>query len=1121
MSEARLPTIYDNIDEKLLPDLNAALGLATHADFCVGYFNLRGWRRLDQQFGDWRGGPGEQCRLLVGMHPRPRDEIRAAFATGGTDGLDNTTALRLKRRLAEEFHEQLTLGVPTDDDERGLRRLLAQLRDGRLVVRLFLRFPLHAKLYLAFRPDPINPVMGFMGSSNLTFAGLLGQGELNIDVLDKDATAKLASWFEERWTDRWCLNITEELIEVIEQSWARETPPPPHHIYLKMAYHLSQEAREGLAEFRIPRTFGKMLFGFQEQAVRIAARHLSRRGGVILGDVVGLGKTLMATALVKTFEELEDLETLILCPKNLENMWQGYRDRYGLRGTVMSTSRAIAELPDLRRFRMVIVDESHNLRNRESKLWKAIRDYIERNDSRCVLLSATPYNKAYADLAGQLGLFIDADADLGLRPEQLVKAMDGEMGFSAVHTVPVRSLAAFERSPYADDWRDLMSRYLVRRTRSFIMAHHAKDDPETGRKYLEYAGGGKAYFPKRIPRSAIFNVDESDATDAYARLYASPVVDAINQLKLPRYGLGNYAGSGAKTPPTAREAAVLGDLSRAGKRLMGFCRTNLFKRLESSGHAFLLSLERHVLRNGVFIHALENNLELPIGAADMAMLDTRRTDEDERLIDPQSEVEDEAEVSYNQAAADAYVQLRAKAGGRTRWVRADLFSGKALLRDLRADNLLLDGILESAGGWRTSEDRKLGALLTLLSGKHSADKVLVFTQFADTARYLGEALTAAGVDRAAVAVGGSGDPAELAWRFSPLSNDKVGFAAQRGELRVLVATDVLSEGQNLQDAHVVINYDLPWAIIRLIQRVGRVDRIGQTSEEIYAYSFLPKEGLDRIISLRSRLTDRLKENAEVVGTDELFFEDEAPTDLLHDLYTERAGALDDDDSAGEVDLASYCHQIWAEASSADRKAVEALPDVVYSAKAVSQGPAGALVFVRTADGSSALSRLDAEGGIFTESPLAILKAAECPPSEPALPRADNHHGLVRRALEAAEREAATGGRLGSPRSVARRAYERLKRHIGTLRTQPNDLLAPSASELEALERVTGDMFQHQLRQSARDTLGAAFRDGRSDAEFAALALTLRDEDRLCIHVEEDEPTATGPHIVCSLGLIAG
>ena len=137
---------------------------------------------------------------------------------------------------------------------------------------------------------------------------------------------KLCQWFQDRWDDRWCLDITKDLIAILEESWAREELPPPHLIYLKLAYHLSREARAGLAEFRLPSTLRGKLFGFQEAAVRIAARHLQRRGGVMLGDVVGLGKTLMATALVKVFEELQDLEALILCPKNVEPMWRGYQE---------------------------------------------------------------------------------------------------------------------------------------------------------------------------------------------------------------------------------------------------------------------------------------------------------------------------------------------------------------------------------------------------------------------------------------------------------------------------------------------------------------------------------------------------------------------------------------------------------------------------------------------------------------------------------------------------------------------------------------------------------------------------------------------------------------------------
>src|SRR4029079_6459771 len=136
------------------------------------------------------------------------------------------------------------------------------------------------------------------------------------------------------------------------------------------------------------------------------------------------------------------------------------------------------------------------------------------------------------------------------------------------------------------------------------------------------------------------------------------------------------------------------------------------------------------------------------------------------------------------------------------------------------------------------------------------------------------------------------------------------------ELRVLIATDVLSEGQNLQDCSVVVNYDLPWAIIRLIQRAGRVDRIGQEADTIRAYSFLPADGVERIIRLRQRVRARLKENQEVVGSDEAFFEDDEADNPIRDLYSEKAGILDGDDE-GEVDLASYAYQIWKNAIDAD------------------------------------------------------------------------------------------------------------------------------------------------------------------------------------------------------------
>jgi len=150
-------------------------------------------------------------------------------------------------------------------------------------------------------------------------------------------------------------------------------------------------------------------------------------------------------------------------------------------------------------------------------------------------------------------------------------------------------------------------------------------------------------------------------------------------------------------------------------------------------------------------------------------------------------------------------------------------------------------------------------------------KVLIFTQFADTVDYLTREMKGLGVAKLEGVTGDNENPTDFAYRFSPESSKKREQIKAEDELRVLIATDVLSEGQNLQDCAVVVNYDLPWAIIRLIQRAGRVDRIGQKCDKIYCHSFLPADGVERIIQLRRRVRQRLRENAEVVGSDEAFF----------------------------------------------------------------------------------------------------------------------------------------------------------------------------------------------------------------------------------------------------------
>jgi len=1120
-------SIYDNIEQSILPELQHYLKEAYRADFCVGYFNLRGWRQIDAEIEQFKGGAGQACRLLVGMYRLPKEELQQALAIAGRpERMDQGQAIRLQNFMAQEFRQQLTYGAPTAADEEGLQRMRSQLLARKLQVKLFLRYPLHAKLYLIYRQDRAAPVIGYVGSSNLTLSGLKSQGELNVEVTDKDDTSKLAQWFEERWDDRFCWDITEQLAEIIDESWAGRSLKP-YFVYLKMAYHLSQEARDGLSQYHVPASFG--LLPFQEQAVRLALQHINKRHGVVIGDVVGLGKTLVGTAIAHRCEEDHGTSTLIICPKNLEKMWQGYIDRYGLRGKIIPYSRVIQKLPDVQaRFRLVLIDESHNLRNKQGKRYQAIKDYIEQSGSRCILLTATPYNKTYLDLSAQLQLFLRPEADLGIKPEAYIRSLGGEMQFRRKHSAsPVRSLLAFEQSPEPEDWQQLMSRYMVRRTRSFIKNTYAKQDGE--RYYLEFADGQRSYLPIRQPRTVRFMMDDPQR-DPYARLYDDRVVDVINTLNLPRYGLGLYIAPQPSPKANEEEKQLLDNLSHAGKRLMGFCRTNLFKRLESSGVAFLQSLERHILRNYVYLHAIAHDLPLPIGTQNAAWLDEIDEDEDSLLSQDGESATDVAEAvdeadcdpqqNFVQRAEAIYHLYQEQYPRRFKWIRASLFCPE-LQQNLQQDATALIGILQRVGNWQPLQDGKLTALVDLLQRQHPTDKVLIFTQFADTARYLATELRAQGITQVGLATGQSTDPTALAWQFSPISNEKNIPDAE--QLRVLVATDVLSEGQNLQDCAVILNYDLPWAIIRLIQRAGRVDRIGQGADEILCYSFLPADGVERLINLRGRLRDRLKENQEVVGTDEAFFEDEQGREVLLNLYNERSGVLDEVDE-GEVDLTSEALQIWQsaiEANPALKGKIEKLPDVVYSTREhepTEIDPEGVLLYLRTDSGTDALAWVDRDGNSVTQSQMRILRMARCSIDTPPLPRHPQHHELVSRGAELiAEQTKTVAGTLGNRRSAAARTYDRLMAHAQSVR-ETTPLLA-QGTDWETLERAIAEIHQYPLRQNAIAHLNRELKAGITNEQLAALVIVLRKNDALCVINPEEEQKGT--QIVCSMGLFTG
>lgn len=1116
--------IYDNIETKFTEGLQ---GIITNlgvrrVDFCVGYFNLRGWNivvdQIDSLEGDYVYENDKRvfrkCRLLIGMQ-RPAEElIRQLYSQTLPPDANYVSSCKLE--IARDFKRQLQLGLPTKQDEITLRRLSAQMKEGKVCVKLYLKEPLHAKLYLAHRPDDnFNKIQAIMGSSNLTYAGLTKQGELNAEFGDSDSAEKLAHWFDDRWEDKFCLDITKELIEIIDNSWAGEQDIPPYYIYLKTAYHLSEEARSGIKEFTIPPEFKNSLFEFQQTAVKIAARHLNneKRGGAMIGDVVGLGKTITACAIAKMYENTFGSNTLIICPANLQDMWAKYRKEYDLKADIMSMAKPI-DVDNARYYRLIIVDESHNLRNSQGARYRNIKDLISKQDCKVLLLTATPYNKDYRDLSSQLRLFVEDDADLGIRPEAYIRQLGGERKFAEKHEDFIRSIKAFERSECQEDWQELMKLFLVRRTRTFIKENYAKKDPTNGRRYLEFKDGHKSYFPDRIPKAIKFKTVDGDQ---YSRLYSDEMLELMGDLKLPRYGLIHYLDEKKTTEATQFEKVLIENLSRAGERMMGFCRSTFFKRIDSSGYSFLLTLFRHILRNAVFIYAIDNKLKLPVGDentfpenfiddADINDLLTMGEDVEEVQMQVPTDMDD-----YMRLAVKYYEGLANK--NNVQWIDSKYFK-RTLKQQLKKDCEQLIGMINLCGEWNPSTDQKLNELETLLNTTHRNEKVIVFTQYSDTANYIHHQLRLRGMKHIDKATGGSKNQTTLVERFSPISN-KADIAAD-DELRVLIATDVLSEGQNLQDAHVIVNYDLPWAIIRLIQRAGRVDRIDQSSEQIFCYSFFPADKVEEIIRLRTRLNARINQNADIVGSDEIFFEGNEQN--LRDMYNEKSGSLDDDEDDADVDLGSQAFQIWKNATDANpnlKSIIPSLSNIVYSTKkANSASEDGVITYARTYNDFDVLTWLNSRGEIVSQSQRRILQAMACTIDEPALPAQDNHLELVDKAVNGIKNENTNvGGILGSRFSTKRKIYDLLSHYC----EQPLSIFNTQEKK-DVLKFAIDQIYNYPLMESSKFIIGRMMRTATSHDDIVDTVIEMYEKGNLC-RVDEDRTKHKDPTIICSMGLM--
>jgi superfamily II DNA or RNA helicase len=1077
--------IFDNIDQELAPHLVATFNGSERMDAAVGYFNLRGWSLFGDVIEAKPSTDQPVMRVLVGMTlTDPHDQVQA-FLQAALEGRDQDADDEIDREVARarlqqalnKFRTQLMRGIPNAQDLASLRLLQRHLTEDRVKIKLFTRRPMHGKTYLCHKQDINNPIVGFVGSSNLTMAGLRHNYELNVDVLDFDGANKLDLWFEARWNDNFTIDITADLIELIEESWAAEQPRSPYEVYLKVCYHLSRDVREGLIEYSLPPAMREQLLEYQVSAVQTLARRVVTRGGTMLGDVVGLGKTITAVAVALMLREEHGHSTLVICPKNLVKMWQGYLDAYDVPGRVVPYSLAMRDLPEMRRYQFVIVDESHTMRSDTRQDYRAIYDYIRENNSKVLLLTATPYNIRFRDVANQLGLYIDDDDDLGLQP---VAALSKDPRLADRVDGKTNTMLAFRKSEEPDDWKRLMTDHLVRRTRSFIKNNYSMID-DGGREYLVFADGTRFFFPERTARPIEHSFGD---TDPAAIMASDATLNVIDGLSLPRYNLADYLARGVERD--ARELQVIERLEKGSGHLIGFVRTGLYKRLSSCGHSFILSLNRHLARNEMYLYAIENDLELPVGTVLDPMLTTTESDFD----------------ADEEGGAD-YQALRQRNPGHISWVRPSLFT-PALAADLRRDITAIKGLLAAFGDWTSEDDSKIDRLIDLLKGDHGDDKVLIFTEYKDTADYVAAALAERGITDVGLATGETSDPTTVARRFSPRSNtlpgQQIGLPID-DELRVLVATDVLSEGQNLQDAHIVVNYDLPWAIIRLIQRAGRIDRVGQQAPEVFVYSFF-HENVENVLSLRQRIRDRLHRNAEVFGSDERFFGTADETQAIEDLYN---GKLEDDDLESEVDASSLAYEIWSKAEAGDpdlaAKVIQ-LPDMVFSTRAATPGEDtdGVACYVRTHGGMDGYGYAQPTEHLRLLTGHEALRLFACDPDTPALQRREDHFDLTAKLAQGPlSKPASIEGRL---RGVRKRVWDRLN---GTFTSMNTDV----ADALDAL-------FRRPLTREAEQRLRTGLASRSDDEGLADLVTLLHRDGRLVI----PDSSGTDPiHIVCTMGVV--
>ncbi|HWW15177.1 MAG TPA: helicase-related protein [Candidatus Dormibacteraeota bacterium] len=980
-----MPThdIIDNRAEKLVDHINRILNSTDSARFAVGYFFLSGLESIGKSLAHVK-----ELRLLIGNTTNRETLEQLAEGYRRLDLVSDkaeeqaypkrTDIKRMAEETANNIRSTVELMDQSDDAEALLKILVRLIEERRLKVRVYTKGRFHAKAYIFDYADMFDGLgnkverhengIAIIGSSNLTLSGVSHNTELNVVVQGNNNHAELGHWFDELWEES--QDFDEALMREMQKSWA-VAPVTPYDIYMKTLYALVKDRLEDEDDRDIlwDDDITRKLADFQKVAVRQAVQITRDFGGAFVADVVGLGKSYIGAAIVKHFERTDHARPLIICPAPLVEMWEQYNDAYQLNARVLSTGylyegdngqrNILLEDAKYRDRDFVLVDESHNFRYSDTQRYKILQAFLSTGGRKACFLTATPRNKSAWDVYYQIKLFHQDDkTDLPVDPADL------KQYFKLIES-------GGKRLP------DLLAHILIRRTRNHILRWYGYDSvthqPVNPSRFREYMDGDKRayvlvagkhqFFPRRELDTIEYSIE-----DTYKGLYQElrgylgkphkTTTDPLPpELTYARYGLWRYVKiAKQKHEPYA-------SLHRAGANLRGLIRVLLFKRFESSVFAFQETVRRLLKIHNTFLQALDGGF-VPAG-------------EDAQTLLYGSDHDDEV---------DLVEQLRSV----STTYSADDFDLKTLRSHIAHDIRILDRVLSLVEPIKPEQDAKLQTLIKRLNQEPlKSGKRLIFTQYADTARYLFDNLKPhVKQDELEVIFSGDKSKAKVVGRFAPKANPEYKFPPGEKELSTVVATDVLSEGLNLQDCNKIINYDLHWNPVRLIQRFGRIDRIGSDFDKVYGFNFLPETGLDRNLGLRQKLHNRVQEIHDTIGEDSTILDstERLNEEAMYAIYEKQGKNLslfEEDEEDSFVDL-NEAEEILRQLRKERPEEYERIANMRDGIRATMASPLrkGLYVFCQ-ADRYQQLFLLNQKGEVVSRDIPKVLGAIKCGPETPA------------------------------------------------------------------------------------------------------------------------------------------